>query len=349
MRFSNDTYCIKIGSTIKDAMESIDKNLTGAALVVDEEKHVKGIITDGIIRRAILKGNRIEERIEDIYSKEFRYVNKFVSKKKVKELMLKYKIRQVPLLDEEGKLLDLYFLDDIISYEQKDNYVFILAGGLGTRLRPLTENTPKPMLKVGEKPILQRIIEQFKEYGFKNFIISLNYKGEIIEEYFKDGKEFDVNIEYVRETKKLGTAGSIKLAEEKLNKPFIVINGDILTGIDFDAFLNHHINNEFHITVGARNYEMKVPYGVMVTDELLIKSLEEKPVYNFYINSGVYVLSEKVVQYIPKDKNYNMTDLIEDVISDNGRSGVYQITEYWSDIGQMEDFKKANEDVKKFF
>lgn len=349
MRFSNDTYCIKIGSTIKDAMESIDKNLTGAALVVDEEKHVKGIITDGIIRRAILKGYKIEDSIEGIYSSEFKSVNKLVTKKKVKELMLKYKIRQVPLLDDEGKLMDLYFLDDIISYDKKDNFVFILAGGLGTRLRPLTEKIPKPMLKVGEKPILQRIIEQFKEYGFRNFIISLNYKGEIIEEYFKDGKEFDVNIQYVRETKKLGTAGSIKLAEDKLNKPFIVINGDILTGIDFDAFLNHHIKNEFDITVGARNYEMKVPYGVMITDDLLIKSLEEKPVYNFYINSGVYVLSEKTTGYIPKDEFYNMTDLIEDVIKETGKSGVYQITEYWSDIGQMDDFKKANEDVEKFF
>ncbi|MCY6958628.1 nucleotidyltransferase family protein [Clostridium brassicae] len=349
MRFSNETYCINIDSTIKDAMECIDKNLIGAALVVDDNKHVKGIITDGIIRRAILKGYTIQENIEGIYNKEFKYVDKFVSKKKVKEFMLKYKIRQVPLLDEKGILEDLYFLDDIISYDKKDNYVFILAGGLGTRLRPLTENIPKPMLKVGDKPILERIIEQFKEFGFKNFIISLNYKGEIIEDYFKDGKEFDVNIEYVRETKKLGTAGSIKLAEDKFKKPFIVINGDILTGIDFDAFLSHHMNNKFDVTVGARNYEMKVPYGVMVTDDILIKSLEEKPVYTFYINSGVYALSENVIKYIPEDEEYNMTDLIEDVINNDGRSGVYQITEYWSDIGQMEDFKKANEDVKKFF
>ncbi|MCY6483566.1 nucleotidyltransferase family protein [Clostridium aestuarii] len=349
MRFSNDAYCINFSSTIKNAMECIDKNLTGAALVVDEEKHVQGIITDGIIRRAILKGNRIEDNIKEIYSKKFKFVSKLTSKKKVKELMLKYKIRQVPLLDEEGKLIDLYFLDDIISYEEKNNYVFILAGGLGTRLRPLTEDVPKPMLRVGKKPILERIIEQFKEYGFKNFIISINYKGEIIEEYFKDGKEFNVNIEYVRETKKLGTAGSIKLVEEKLNKPFIVINGDILTGVDFDSLLNHHVENKFDITVGSRNYEMKVPYGVMVTDGLQIKSLEEKPVYKFYINSGVYVLSEDVVKYIPKNKEYNMTDLIENIIENNGKSGVYQITEYWSDIGQMEDFKRANEDVKKFF
>ena len=349
MRFSIETYCIKLNATIKDAMESIDKNLTGGAFVVDEGFIVKGVITDGNIRRAILGGHSINDSIEGIYSKEFKYVTPYVSKKKVKELMLKHKIRQVPVIDESGKFINLYFMDDIISYEDKENYVFILAGGLGTRLRPLTNDTPKPMLKLGDKPILEHIIEQFKEYGYKNFIISLNYKGEIIENYFKDGKEFDVNIQYVRETKQLGTAGSIKLAQEKLTKPFVVINGDILTGIDFDAFLSYHIENEFDITVGARNYEIKVPYGVMVTEENLIKSLEEKPVYSFHINSGVYVLSEKIIKHIPNDIMYNMTDLIEDVIANKGKSGVYQITEYWSDIGQMDDFYKANEDIKKFF
>ena len=323
--------------------------MTGGAFVVDEDFYVKGVITDGNIRRAILGGHNIGDSIEGIYSKEFKHVTPYVSKKKVKELMLKYRIRQVPVLDEKGKLINLYFIDDIISYEDKENYVFILAGGLGTRLRPLTNDTPKPMLKVGDKPILEHIIEQFKEYGYKNFIISLNYKGEIIENYFGNGKNFEVNIQYVRETKQLGTAGSIKLAEEKLKKPFIVINGDILTGMDFDSFLNYHIENDFDVTVGARNYEIKVPYGVMVTEDNLIKSLEEKPVYSFHINSGVYVLSEQVIKYIPGDSMYNMTDLIEEVIANKGKSGVYQIIEYWSDIGQMDDFHKANEDIKKFF
>ncbi len=349
MRFSIETYCIKLKSTIEDAMKSIDKNLTGGAFVVDEDFRVKGVITDGNIRRAILGGHNIGDSIEGIYNKEFKYVTTYTSKKKVKELMIKYKIRQVPVLDDQGKFVNLYFMDDIISYEEKDNYVFILAGGLGTRLRPLTNDTPKPMLKLGDKPILEHIIEQFKEYGYKNFIISLNYKGEVIEDYFKGGKDFDVNIEYVRETKQLGTAGSIKLAEDKLIKPFVVINGDILTGIDFDAFLNYHTKNEFDITVGVRNYEIKVPYGVMVTEDNLIKSLEEKPVYSFHINSGVYVLSEKSIKHIPSDEMYNMTDLIEEVIAKKGKSGVYQITEYWSDIGQMDDFHKANEDIRKFF
>ena len=349
MKFSIDNYCIGASSTIKEAMKVIDKNLTGGALVVNENNELVGTITDGDIRRAILKGCSINEGIENTYFKNFKFVTEQHSKKKAKEYMLNNKIRQVPVIDKDKKLIDLYFLDDIISYDKKDNYVFILAGGLGTRLRPLTETVPKPMLTVGDKPILELIIEQFKEYGFRNFIISLNYKGEIIEEYFKDGKEFDVNIEYIRETKKLGTAGSISLVNEKFTKPFIVINGDILTGIDFDKFLNHHIKNNFNITVGVRNYEINIPYGVLVTDNMLIESLEEKPTYKFHINGGVYAVNPEITKYIQQDKVYNMTDLIEDAMNNKYKSGIYEITEYWTDIGQIDDYRKANTDIHKFF
>ncbi|GCD11351.1 nucleotidyltransferase family protein [Clostridium tagluense] len=349
MKFSIDKYCIGASSTIKEAMVVIDKNLTGGALVVNENNELVGTITDGDIRRAILKEASINDSIENTYFKNFKFVTEEHSKKKAKEYMLSNKIRQVPVIDKDKKLIDLYFLDDIISYEKKDNYVFILAGGLGTRLRPLTETVPKPMLTVGDKPILELIIEQFKEYGFRNFIISLNYKGEIIEDYFKNGSEFGVKIEYIKETKKLGTAGSIALVKEKFTKPFIVINGDILTGIDFEKFLNHHIKNNFNITVGVRNYEINVPYGVLVTDNMLIESLEEKPTYKFHINGGVYVVNPEIVKYIKEDEVYNMTDLIEDAMNNDYTSGIYEITEYWKDIGQIEDYRKANTDIHKFF
>jgi len=349
MKFPIDNYCIGVSSTIKEAMKVIDKNSTGGALVVNENNELVGTITDGDIRRAMLKDFSINDGIENTYSKNYKFVTEQHSKKKAKEYMFKNKIRQVPVVDKNKKLIDLYFLDDILSYDKKDNYVFILAGGLGTRLRPLTETVPKPMLMIGGKPILELIIEQFKEYGFINFIISLNYKGEMIEEYFKDGKDFDVNIEYVTETKKLGTAGSIALAKEKFTKPFIVINGDILTGIDFEKFLDTHVKNDFNITVGVRNYEINVPYGVVVTDNKLIESLEEKPTYNFNISGGVYVVNPEIIKYIHEDEVYNMTDLIEDAISNDYKSGVYEITEYWKDIGKIEDYRKANTDIHEFF
>lgn len=349
MRFPIDKYCIQTKATIKEAMEVIDKNLTGGALVVNENNELVGTITDGDIRRALLRGCNISEGIEGAYFKNFKFVTEEHSKKKAKDYMLSNKIRQVPVIDKDKKLTDLYFLDDIISYDKKDNYVFILAGGLGTRLRPLTETVPKPMLKVGDKPILELIIEQFKEFGYRNFIISLNYKGELIEQYFKDGKNFGVNIEYITETKKLGTAGSIALVKEKFSKPFIVINGDILTGIDFDKFLNHHIKNNFDITVGVRNYEINVPYGVLVTDNMIIESLEEKPTYKFHINGGVYVVNPEIIKHIRDDEVYNMTDLIEDAMKNKQQSGIYEITEYWTDIGHIDDYKKANTDIHKFF
>ncbi|MCB2308246.1 nucleotidyltransferase family protein [Clostridium estertheticum] len=349
MKFPIENYCIGTSSTIKEAMKVIDKNLTGGALVVNENNELVGTITDGDIRRAMIKGLSINNSIEGTYFKNFKFVTEKHSKKKAKEYMLSNNIRQVPVIDKDKKLIDLYFLDDILSYDKKDNYVFILAGGLGTRLRPLTETVPKPMLLIGDKPILELIIEQFKEYGFNNFMISLNYKGEIIEDYFEDGKKFGVKIEYIRETKKLGTAGSIALVKEKFIKPFIVINGDILTGIDFEKFLNHHIKNEFNITVGVRNYEVNIPYGVLVTDNMLIESLEEKPTYKFNINGGVYVVNPEIIKYIHENEVYNMTDLIEDAINNKYKSGIYEITEYWKDIGQIEDYRKANTDIHKFF
>ena len=349
MKFPIENYCIGASSTIKETMKVIDKNLTGGALVVNENNELVGTITDGDIRRAMLKELSINDSIESTYFKNFKFVTEEHSKKKAKEYMLSNNIRQIPVIDKDKKLIDLYFLDDILSYDKKDNYVFILAGGLGTRLRPLTETVPKPMLLIGNKPILELIIEQFKEYGFNNFIISLNYKGKIIEDYFEDGKKFGVNIEYIRETKKLGTAGSIALVKEKFIKPFIVINGDILTGIDFEKFLNHHIKNKFSITVGVRNYEVNVPYGVLVTNNMLIESLKEKPTYKFNINGGVYVVNPEITKYIHENEVYNMTDLIEDSINNKCKTGIYEINEYWKDIGQIDDYRKANTDVERFF
>lgn len=349
MKLPIEAYCINKNSTIREAMINIDKNLIGASLVINDNKELIGMISDGDIRRAILKNHSIDDKIDGIYKKEFKSVSKLESKKRVKEFMLKHKIRQLPVVGKGKRIESLYFLDDIISYKPKDNYVFILAGGLGSRLRPLTDDIPKPMLKIGDKPMLQHIIEHFREHGFKNFILSLNYKSEVIEEYFKDGREFDVNIEYIKETKKLGTAGSIALVKEKLQKPFMVINGDILTGVDFDNFLNYHIENDFDVTVGVRNYEIKVPYGVMVTENSIIKSIEEKPEYNFNINGAIYALNPEVVKYIPYNEHYDMTDLIEDVNKEKRKAGIYKITEYWTDIGQIEDYNRANEDIKKFF
>ena len=349
MKLDLDSYCIGSSDTIKMAMKTIDKNLIGAAFVLDSDKTVIGVLTDGDIRRTLLNDKSINDSINFIYNINFKYATHYESKKKVKEFMIKNKIRQLPVLDANNKLVGIHFLDELAGFDDKENYVFILAGGLGTRLRPLTETVPKPMLLVGDRPILEIIIEQFREHGFKNFIISLNYKGDMIEKYFKNGKKIGVNIKYVKEKKRLGTAGSIRLAKELLNKPFMVINGDILTGMDFDSFLMYHETSNFDVTVGVRNYDFTVPYGVINTEDNIIKSIDEKPSFSYFINSGIYVVNPEIIKFIPEDKIYNMTDLINDTINNNYKSGVYNISEYWVDIGQHEEYKKANEEFSKVF
>lgn len=349
MRHDVSRFCLYDNATIKQALEVIDMNRGCAVIVIDPEKKVKGTITDGDIRRALLKNVSVDSSIRRIYNKKFLSMGHLETKKKAREFMLRNSVRQVPVIDEDGRIQDIYILEELLSYDIKDNYVIIMAGGLGRRLRPLTKNLPKPMLRVGDKPILEDIIDQFKEYGFHKFLISINYLGDKIQEYFKDGKDFGVTIEYIVENIRLGTAGSIALALSKLDKPFIVINGDILTGIDFDSFINYHIQHEFDITVGVRKYEIKVPYGVVRADELSIRDIVEKPTCFFYINSGVYAVSPEVAHIIPRNTEYNMTDFIKDACTQNFSSGIYHVTEYWTDIGQMEDYTRANEDIKKFF
>lgn len=348
MRLPIKEYCININSTIKEAMKNIDKNLTSGSLVVDNNMKLMGVITDGDIRRAILKGNSIDGKIKEIYKKNCKVISSLVSKKKAKEIMLKHKIRQLPVIDKENRIENLYFLDDIISYDKKENYVIIMAGGLGTRLRPLTEDIPKPMLHIGDKPMLEQIINNFKEYGFRKFLISVNYKGHIIEDYFGDGESLGVDIDYIKEDEPLGTAGAISLVKEKLRDDFIVINGDILTTIDFDQFLNIHKDKGNYITAGVRKYDMKIPYGVIAEENASIKEIREKPEYSFNIISGIYALSPKILDYIEENKFLNMTDLINDVSKEN-TCGMYDIKSYWMDIGEMDNYNRANEDIKKFF
>jgi len=205
------------------------------------------------------------------------------------------------------------------------------------------------MLIVGNKPILQIIIEQFREFGYKNIFVSVNYRSDLIKSYFRDGSDFGVSIKYIDEDKRMGTAGAIRLAEKYLDKTFFVVNGDVLTNVNFERLLEYHISSKFNMTIGTRNYEMQVPYGVLNAEESLVTSLEEKPVYNFIVSGGIYVLKPEIVKYIPKDEYYDMTQLIDSLIEKKNKIGSFPIEEYWMDIGKLEDYHKANEDMKKYF
>ncbi|EKQ51126.1 MULTISPECIES: nucleotidyltransferase family protein [unclassified Clostridium] len=338
-------------NTIIEAMRLINVNSKGMLFVVDANKKLIGTITDGDIRRAILSGHQLSESIEEIYNTNCIFSSSDISLDELKKQFIDNKIKLLPVVDKNKTVINYFEIDDLIDYNrlEKENSVLIMAGGLGTRLRPFTDNIPKPMLKVGDKPILQTIIEQFRNYGFKNILISVNYKSDIIENYFRDGSDFGVNIKYIKESKRLGTAGAIGIASNYLTKPFFVINGDILANVNFYNLLQYHVENNYKMTIGSRLYETQIPYGVLNVDEACVTSLEEKPIINHLVNGGIYVLEPEVIKNIPKEKYFDITELIDMLINKKERVGSFPITDYWMDIGKVEDYYRANEEIEKYF
>ncbi len=336
-------------NTIKEAMEVIEKGSKGIALVIDEKKRLIGTVTDGDIRRAILRGLALENSIETIMNNQFTFVTENYSQTLIKNLFEQKQINQIPVLNDNMNVVDVIYYHDIHQNPSKENWAVIMAGGLGTRLHPLTKDIPKPMLQVGAKPILETIIEQLKSYGFKNIVISLNYKGEIIKNYFQDGSGFGVNIKYINEKKRLGTAGAIRLAKEILTNSFFVINGDILTKLNFTQLMKYHLKHENFITIGTRKYQLEIPYGVVDINDERVKTLIEKPKKEYFINGGIYCLSPEIIDWVPENKYFDMTQLIDLCLSKKQKVGSFPITEYWMDIGQMEDYQQASVDYNNLF
>lgn len=335
--------------SIRTAMSIIDKGSKGIALVVNDNGVLLGTITDGDIRRAILKGISLENPVNNIMNENFIFVTPNYSRTLVETIFKKKHISQIPVVDDNMKVIELLHYYEFYNNPSKENWVVIMAGGMGTRLYPLTKEMPKPMLKIGNKPILEIIIEQLKSFGYKNIIISLNYKGQIIESYFRDGSSFGVNIEYIHEKKRLGTAGALKLAKRYLTKPFIVMNGDLLTKINFQHFMEYHKENKFAITIGTKKYDIDVPYGVLDINKGIVENLREKPKLEFFINGGIYCISPGVIEYIPDDQYYDITELINRAKEKKHLVGSFPIREYWLDIGQITDYKQALQDYQNIF
>jgi len=340
---------LKSSSTIKEALQIIDRGAMKIALVVDENEKLIGTLTDGDIRRGLLNNLSLDDSIESIIFKNPTVCNIEDTKEYILKIALEKKLYQMPIVDNNGRLVGIEEIDELLKPKNKTNRVVLMAGGLGTRLRPLTEKIPKPMLKVGNKPILETIILNFKKYGFTNIILSVNYKSEVIEEYFKDGKEFGVSIEYIHENKRMGTAGALSLIEEKLTEPFFVMNGDLLTNINFENMMNYHISHSATATMGVREYNLQVPYGVVNIEGENIVGIEEKPTHKFFVSAGVYVLSPNAVKYIPKNDFYDMPTLFENLVEEQEKSISFPIHEYWLDIGRLEEYKKAQEEYIRIF
>ncbi|UED80929.1 nucleotidyltransferase family protein [Lysinibacillus sp. CD3-6] len=332
--------------TLLDTMKIIDDSSLQFAVVVDEEQHLLGTVTDGDIRRGILRGEGLDVTITSIMNPNPISARSGQKYHKYKQIMKSKMLKQLPIVDDNNKIINILFADNIETSINK-NTVILMLGGLGTRLRPLTNDTPKPMLRVGNKPILETIIEGFKQYGYTNFIFSVNYKKEVIQDYFQNGQAFDVTIEYIEEDKKMGTAGALSLLKNRPTKPFFVMNGDLLTQINFDQLMQFHMEHESVATMCVREYEYQIPYGVIETDGTDLVTIKEKPIHRSFVNAGIYVLNPDVIDYIPQDKFYDMPSLFEKLIEKNSKTSVFPIREYWLDIGQIDDFNKANNEFKE--
>jgi len=329
-------------TTLKEAISLLDSIGYGVLPVVDENNILIGLITDGDIRKAILNKNLELEYIinKNPTTKDYR-----LPKKQLITFLKSIRRKHLPLVDENNRYVDMLVFDEL-EFNSKPNSVVIMAGGLGTRLGELTKHTPKPMLHVGNKPMLENLIKSFSEHGFTKFYISVNFKSEIIKRYFEDGSRFGVEIKYIEEDKRLGTVGALSLLDEEFDKPLFVINGDILTTLDFEQLLNFHNEKNADMTMCTRTYDLQIPYGVVVHDREKVISLEEKPIQKYSINAGIYVLDPAVLKFIPKNEYCDITDLITVVLEKKYSVCSYEVEDYWLDIGQIDDYNKAQGDLQ---
>lgn len=340
----DNAFLLTDESKLLDAVKALDSGGIGFLAFVNESNVLMGILTDGDLRRGILEQ---KSQLLDIINKKPLIANFNTPRREIISQLKKLHRRHMPLVDHNNIFKGVFSLDDI-EFVSKENKVVIMAGGLGTRLGKLTKDTPKPMLHVGDRPMLRHLVEQLRDQGFREFIFCLNYKKEIIKDYFGGGEEFGVKIEYIIEDKRMGTAGALSLIQTELKHPFFVINADVLTNTDFNNLLEFHNKSNNFATMCVRTFEQQVPYGVVVTDEnSCIKNIKEKPSFSFNINAGIYILDPTVFTYIPKNEYFDMPTLFEKLIIRN-RCSVYNLEDYWLDIGLQEDFKKANSDMSQY-
>ncbi|MGE5490532.1 MAG: nucleotidyltransferase family protein [Actinomycetota bacterium] len=336
--------CILPGMSLRETIGNLDRSALQIALVTDGAGHLLGTVTDGDIRRAIIRGADLDNPISQVMNPKPFVLPQGTSGGHCLSFMRKHAIHQVPLVDEAGKLVGLVSLDALIGAVERPNPVVLMAGGLGTRLRPLTENCPKPMLMVGGKPILENILESFVEQGFRHFFLAVNYRAEMIQEHFQDGARWGVNIQYLHENQRLGTAGALSLLGQPPENPIIVMNGDLLTRASFTDMLEFHESHGAAATMAIREYDFQVPYGVVRVDGAKIVEIEEKPIQNFYVNAGIYVLSPLALQHIPKNAFFDMPQLFEKLRQQAARTCAFPLREYWIDIGRVEEFERAQEE-----
>lgn len=351
---SHDLPLLRETHTVRELMTLMDRCALGIVLVVNKQDHLEATITDGDVRRGILFGIELDQEVSELIAMRKASGCKSspitarigTSSEELRQLMANYHVRQVPLLDEEERVVDIALESDYLVDPTPTLDGFIMAGGFGKRLMPLTENCPKPMLPVNGKPILEHLVDKLRAAGIQHVSISTHYLAESIVDHFHDGKDFGVNIEYVGEDQPLGTAGALAKAAVG-DLPLLVINGDILTSIDFRAMLDFHRENSADMTIAVQQYEVRIPYGVITTDGVEAVRIVEKPTIRNFVNAGIYLVQPSVCKMVPVDSTFDMPDLITSLISARKRVICFPIREYWLDIGHMEQYERASTDAAR--
>lgn len=330
--------------SLREVLAIIDKAELQIALVVDEQLRLLGLITDGDVRRALLRGADLQTLARDIMVKNPIVVAPDMKSLAIAKLMQQKNIHHIPVVNEQGIVVRLAVHGKFVPKERLDNDVVLMVGGLGSRLGDLTRETPKPLLKIADKPLLEIILDSFLKQGFYRFHFAVNYKAERIESYFGDGSKWGAEFSYLREDKRLGTCGALSLLTESPQKPFIVMNGDLLTKVNFKQLLDFHRQQKSVATMAVRGYDVQIPFGVIQVKDHDIMTICEKPTERFFVNAGIYVLNPECLAYIPYNQFFDMTQLFQKLLQEKQALKHFPIHDYWLDIGRASDFQQANQD-----
>ncbi len=318
-------------------------------LVVDPERRLLGTVSDGDVRRALLRGVTLQAPVSEAMHTYPTVVYDRDNRETRLGLIKRLGLRQLPVLDNYGRVVGLEIADDYLQEPIREESVVIMAGGLGSRLKELTRDTPKPMLNVGSRPILETIVRSFAEQGFRRFYLAVNFKANQIENHFGDGSKFGIEVNYLREGQRMGTAGALSLLPAEIEGPIVITNGDLLTKADYASMIENHLSAGADATMAVRRYEMQVPFGVVQELDGRILGIFEKPVHQFMVSAGMYVLSSSALKLVPRDQFFDMPTLFELITEQGLYARAHHIDGYWLDIGQPSDFERANNDFHEVF
>jgi dTDP-glucose pyrophosphorylase len=332
-------------ASIREALEAITKNSRQAVVVVEADGRLAGLVTDGDLRRAILRGLSLNDPVTQAMNRRPMVAPASTDRSEALAMLRARGMRHLPLVDAAGRAVDLLLLEDLLDGGRLPNHAVIMAGGDGKRLRPLTEAVPKPLLRVGGKPLLEVLVERLRAAGVRSFHLTVRHKSEMIEEHFGDGSRHDVSIRYVREREPLGTVGALALLDELPREPFFLVNGDILTKCDFRGMLAFHERGGADLTVGTVRHQIDLQYGVVEVEGDRLTTLSEKPQIDLRINAGIYVVDPSVLGRIPRDRVFDATDLIRLLLEQGRHVAAFPIRDYWLDVGRLDDFHKADRDM----